>query len=403
MGVLLILGFGVVFFRRLFQIDSMWLDGIVAIGLAGLGFWLFRVAIVKPVRALTERAQAVLEGDLTQEIAVRGIGEIGVLGSTVNGMTESLRNLAIKIKEDTRGLNEAAKLLSEATSQSEKAIQSLAASLEQASAATEEQSSNTQELQAAFEEMGAAIEEISASAAQASEVANRAIQTSQNGVDAVDRVVEGVEALKEKAQSLHQIITDLDESAQRIAEVVGLITHMAEQTNLLALNAAIEAARAGDHGRGFAVVAEEVRKLAEESAASAQRIVKIVETNQEHVKESVRILQQVQNEHHSMQTLALQAKDALAAILRSSREIDQNSSNIAAAIEQQTTTVQAMNKSLESIAGAAQQIANSAQEASASIEEQTATASTLNGSAVRLQRLAEELERLVNTFRTDTR
>lgn len=381
--------------------DLFIIEFVFVISLPLIGFFILRKIVVRPIKELIARSQAVLEGDLTEEIAVKAIGEIGVLGNTVNEMTRSLRNMAIKIKNDAKNLTEVAISLSAAANQSEKAIQELAATLEEASASTQEQNANTEELQATFEEMGAAIEEISASAEQASSVANKAIQTSQDGVDAVENVVQRLVLVDENTEIMKGVISKLEESSQQISKMVQLITHIAEQTNLLALNATIEAARAGEYGRGFSVVANEIRKLADESADAAKGIIQIVNNNLKETQQAVNSVIKVKEEIMISRELADKAKSALSVIMNSTLEINQNSASIASAVEQQSVAIQAMMQAIETIASAAQQIASGSQQASATIEEQLATANLINESSSSLQNLAEELEKLIGTFKTE--
>ncbi|GAB7386437.1 hypothetical protein BSNK01_02720 [Bacillaceae bacterium] len=383
-----------------FWYADLWLGFTLVLILSVLGYALFRYFIIKPIVELTGRSRAILEGDLTQEVAVKAIGSIGVLANTVNDMTESLRNLVIKIQSETKDIKEAAGILSEVANVSERATRELAASIEQSSANTQEQHANIEELQAAFEEINASVEEILSSAKQASAVATHAITTSQNGVNAVADVSNRLDLIGNSTESLQEIIKKLDEGSEQISEMVTLITHISEQTNLLALNAAIEAARAGEHGRGFAVVAGEVRKLAEESASAAKNIVKIVGDNQKNTQQAVDAILKIRDEVIGGQELAAKAKEALAVILNSSKEIEANSTNIASAVEQQSSAINDMTKSVEVIANSAQQIASAAQQATAAVEEQSAKAEELNASSSKLESLTQDLETLVDNFRT---
>lgn len=383
-----------------FWITNHFYGFVIVLLLSIGGFMIFRNIIIKPIMELTERSQAVLEGDLTQEVAVKAKGIIGILATTINGMTESLRNLAVKIQSDTNEIKETAGALSEVANISETTTQELAASLEQASSNTQEQNANIEELQAAFEEMSASIEEIAASTQQASAVATQAITTSEDGVNAVENVSNRLDLIADSTQLLEGIIGKLEEGSKQISEMVAMITHMSEQTNLLALNAAIEAARAGEHGRGFAVVAGEVRKLAEESGNAAQNIVKIVTDNQKDTQQAVDVISRIRNEVMGGQELATKAKEALTIIMNSTKEIDANSSQVAAAVEQQSAVIEEITKSVEFIANSAQQIAAAAQQANAAVEEQSATAGELKNSSSRLGILTKELQTLVGHFIT---
>src|SRR5262249_58733674 len=123
--------------------------------------------------------------------------------------------------------------------------------VQSAATASEEATANVQTVAASSEELAASISDISRQVTHAAGIAGRAVDETKQ----TDGTVQG-----------------LDDSAERIGEVVKLINDIAGQTNLLALNATIEAARAGEAGKGFAVVASEVKSLANQTAKATEEI-----------------------------------------------------------------------------------------------------------------------------------
>lgn len=135
----------------------------------------------------------------------------------------------------------------------------------QQAAAVNETTSTMNELDVTFGQTAGKVSETAASANKASDIA-------ENGAKTVVLTMETMNVLKEKVSSVADQILHLSEQTNQISTITGLVSDLANQTNLLALNAAVEAARAGEHGKGFAVVASEIRKLADQSKKSAEKI-----------------------------------------------------------------------------------------------------------------------------------
>ncbi len=217
-------------------------------------------------------------------------------------------------------------------------------------AASEEASTNVQTVAAATEELSASVNEISSQVTRSAQIASGAL----------------AEADRTNAQ-----VQSLDETAQQIGEVVGLITDIAGQTNLLALNATIEAARAGEAGKGFAVVASEVKSLASQTAKATEDIGRQVAAIQSATQSSVA---------------------AIAGIGATIRQIDEVATTIAGAVEEQGAATR-------EIAANVQQAASGTAEVSANIVGVTEAAGKTGAAAGQVLSAAESLAGLSSRLR----
>jgi twitching motility protein PilJ len=158
------------------------------------------------------------------------------------------------------------------------------------------------------------IDRISQNADAAAEAAERARAEARLGLEQVHGVVEGMDRLRAHVEANGRKVRRLGDRSVEIGAIVGLIDGISGRTDMLALNATIESVRAGEHGRGFAVVAEEIRKLAERTAAATREIGALVEAIQADTHESIRALAEEQVEVEQESARAREAGSALGRI-----------------------------------------------------------------------------------------
>jgi len=215
---------------------------------------------------------------------------------------------------------------------------------------------NIETVAAATEQLTASISEIGRQVAQASDVASGAVR---------------------QAADTNGKVQGLAEAAQKIGEVVGLITEIAEQTNLLALNATIEAARAGEAGKGFAVVASEVKNLASQTAKATEEISAQIQGIQSSTSESA---------------------DAIAAITETIQQVDQIASAIAAAVEQQSSATQEIARNVEEASAGTARVSANISDVAESIHQTGDAAASIRDETQRLTGEADRLKEEIRQF-----
>ena len=224
------------------------------------------------------------------------------------------------------------------------------------STAADEMSRRTERQAATLEETAAAVEEITATVKRAAE---RAAQANAVAAKAQADAKETGQVVQDAVAAM----SGIERSAGEISQIIGVIDEIAFQTNLLALNAGVEAARAGEAGKGFAVVAQEVRALAQRSAAAAKEIKALISTSSNQVAQGV--------------SLVGQAGDALQGILAQVAEISTLVSEMACSAQEQATGLSQVNDAVS-------QIDHTTQQNAAMVEESTAASHALAAEARQL-------------------
>ncbi|MCY9855343.1 methyl-accepting chemotaxis protein [Vibrio mediterranei] len=282
--------------------------------------------IVRAINLNVNRLQSTISdiaehNDLTKRVSVKGNDEIASIGKAVNSLLDNFASLVGNTQKQS------SELRSSSTNMEDE--------LENVIHQFHSQSDHTNSMATAVQQMVTTIDEIAQTTHNAADVVNKAADNSQNSRAFVKNTVGNIESLSSVLAESNDEIRSLNEHVGKIGGAVHIIQDIAEQTNLLALNAAIEAARAGEQGRGFAVVADEVRALASRTHQSTEEITNLVSAIQAQMTTVVTDIEQCNAQ--GAETLSASAKldSALQQISEDMAEIQTNSDQIAAAIEEQ--------------------------------------------------------------------
>ena len=322
--------------------------------------------IFVPLSRVVERAKSIAAGNLTEPaLEEKGRDEITELTVSINEMSNSLRDMVQRIGGSSEQIASSSEELSAITQQSSQSIY--------------EQQSQTEQVATAMNEMSATVQEVSRSISSTAMAAEEANSETEQGCGIVESAIEAIQKLASRIESAAEVIHRVEKDSEDISTVLDVIEGVAEQTNLLALNAAIEAARAGEQGRGFAVVADEVRTLAGRTQKSTEEINQVIEKLQEGSRQAVEVMNTSREEAQSVVDQARQAGESLATISLAVRKINEMSTQIASAAEEQRATSEEINRNITSISGLANETSAGAQQTAAASEELAQLATDLQG------------------------
>jgi methyl-accepting chemotaxis protein len=194
----------------------------------------------------------------------------------------------------------------------------------------------------------------------------------------------------------------IKKSSEQVSDIIQVISEIASQTNLLALNAAIEAARAGEAGRGFGVVAGEVRKLADQTQAAADDVVKMTETVTTRVAATSKAMEQGVTQVGEIERVSRELDSALSTILAAAERTRAAAATVTTAATENARAVDSAAANLGLIARTAESHATAAMEVSASTEEQSAACEQMSMASTQLFHGSHALLDLVSELKTTT-
>ena len=371
---------------------------VIALVMLAVAWYIVR-SINRPLRLIVEAADKIAQGNLEAHLDARDFyGELAELRNSLLNMVHNLQNMIETANQKSAEAEEQTQRAQAATEQAEFARQQaesarrdgmlaaagqleevvtiissasnqLTARIGQSNHMSAESAARLSEAATAMNEMNSTVREVAGNASLASGMSDETRGNAENGAQIVRQALQSIDQVHKVSLVLKEDMNQLNEHAQAINRIMGVISDIADQTNLLALNAAIEAARAGDAGRGFAVVADEVRKLAEKTMASTQDVGNAINAIQESTAKSVSGMDKAVEEIETATGFASQSGDALRQIVSNVETTADQVRAIATASEEQSAASEEINQSIVQVNDMAGQTAQAMNEASSAVEE----------------------------------
>ena len=310
-------------------------------------------SISAPIVAMGARLKelAVGDSDLTARLPVVGNNEASEAASAFNQLMEKLTKLVDSIRNTSH----------ETVRQSENSIMLMESTRDQ----IVQQKRQTDLVTNSMNELSGAASEIAQSIDHAARLGNDVLKQVQKGTHTATENSNVIKQLSGNVENASTQLKSLVTETDKISSVLSDIRGIAEQTNLLALNAAIEAARAGESGRGFAVVADEVRSLSQRTQSSTEDIQALLEKLQTVTTGAVSVMQKGQDNAVLCIEQSEITSAELSAAQKAVEEMSALNTQIAAAAEEQSATVQEISCNLSNISEYADSTQDSANQTAA--------------------------------------
>ncbi|GAA0784160.1 methyl-accepting chemotaxis protein [Hathewaya limosa] len=356
-----------------------------------------------PIEKMTKYINVRARLDLTEEIQdkykVKNKDEIGEINTALDNFSKELREIILKIKDETNITNKSAAEVNIIIGDMSSSLLQTSATIQELSIGTQKQSQMAHEGVEKLEVLSKDLDDMIQDTESVEKSSNEIKGANTKGKDSVKDLVFKFDISGEVFKQLNQEVNILLSKSKFIKDVVIVIEQVTKQTKLLSLNAAIEAARAGEDGKGFRVVAEEIKKLSDQTHESTDKIKKIMEEIENQIisikdnmekgnvslEDSKYAVEEVKNSFNIIENTEKVVDDKINQLLLKVKGISQVKENVV--------------NYIENIASITEEFSSSMEELNSSVEEQSASLDEVVNTCENLESVSDSLESMVNKFK----
>ncbi|MGG4554985.1 methyl-accepting chemotaxis protein [Paenibacillus humicus] len=347
-----------------------------------------------PVKDLMAALDKLSQGDFSVQLKTSQ-DELGQINAKFNSTVSNINRLVATIKDVSIQSAEQSKVLFSTVEDNHESSLTITHNIEEISEKVSLQSKSIAESATSLEDIASGANVIAGNTSAVSEAAMQMKEQSEQGGDKVEMVMTQMGSIHKSVKNSVDSIEQLHKRSGEIEEIVQVMTQIATQTQLLSLNASIEAARAGEEGRGFAVVANQVKKLAEESAKSAEQIAELVRHIQQETLQAVQAINE--GEHNVAVGIGIvqETGELFGSILSATDAVTSQIQEVSAATEEMVAETEQITAAIKQLAELAERNAAVSEEIKTGAMEQRNSSNKIVNAAEQLNQISDKLEELV--------
>ncbi|MDQ0174906.1 methyl-accepting chemotaxis protein [Bacillus chungangensis] len=372
---------------------------LAAIVIASIIIYFIARFFTKPIIELTKQVQIMAQGDLTVQGQTKSKDEIGQLTNHFNQMVQQMRDILSHVIGASEKVSTSSESLSAVSEETKAASEEIAHAISDVAQGSTESATKLDEMQGVTNNLASQFTLVEETMNTMQAKSNETQQASINGRETLAVLQTRSDDSYREIQSIENVLNLLVSKINDIQAIVATINAISEQTNLLALNASIEAARAGEAGKGFSVVATEVRKLAEQSKASANQIRQTIQGIVEEAARATEAMGRTKEITLEQNGAVKDTETAFTTIQDLMYEVIRSINEMSKEVYEMSSLKDEVVHAIENLSAIAEESAGAAEEVSASTQDQLKAIETVSQSAEELSHSSSELELLVKKFK----